>query len=160
MSAPLEQPQPETLDLLFQLVQRSPDEQLKATDAVDSKLFQAFAAASVLIGLATVRGVDHKAWTAVFVSIAVAAFLVVAYSAIRALWTRKFRTAIAPPQLWENYWDQSTHDVKHAYVVDVAQGYATNEGHIADKHRAFRRILILLLVEAGAIGAALIVSAV
>jgi hypothetical protein len=156
----LARPQPETLDLLFDLVQKSPDEQLRATDAVDSKIFQSFAAASVLIGLATVRGVEHKTWTTVFVSVAVAALLVVAYCAIRALWSRKYRAGMAPPQLWNSYWDESTNDIKHAYVVDIATGHATNEGHIADKHRALRWTLVALLIEAAAIGAALIVSAV
>jgi hypothetical protein len=155
----LVQPEPETLDLIFDLVRASPDEQLRATDAVDAKIVQTFTAASVLIGLATIGGVKHhETLTAALVAIAVSSFLVVAYHSIRALWTRAYRAAISPPQLWNEYWDQGTDVIKHAYVVDIATGHATNERHIKDKHEALRLALVFLLIEAGAIGVALVVS--
>jgi hypothetical protein len=150
---------PETLDLLFELARKAPDEQIRASDAVDSKIFQAFAAASVLIGLAAVGGVKHGKVTTAFVSLAVVAFIVVAVAAIWALWSRSYRVGMTPPQLWKKYWDSDALDIKHAYVVDIADGAPANESKLNGKHRALRVTLLALLVEAAAIGAALVVSA-
>jgi hypothetical protein len=153
-------PTPETLDLLFELSKQAPEEQLRASDAVDSKIFQAFAAASVLVGLAAVSGVKHSNVTAAFVSAAVLAFLVVAASAIWALWTRRYRVTIGPQQLWDRYWSDTPDVIKHAFVADVASGYVENEANIREKHKALAVTLLALLMEAAAIGVALIVSAV
>ena len=148
------------MDLLFDLAREGPERQFEASQAVDSKIFQAFAGASILIGLASVGGVRHSNLTAAFVALAVAAFLGVAYFAISALWSRQFRDEIDPRQLWRKYSSDSAYNIKHAFVADVADGFPVNEKHISDKHRALRRTLLLLLVEAAAIGAALVAAAV
>lgn len=149
---------PETLNLLLELARNTPSDQLKASDAVDSKIFQALATGSILIGLATVGDVDREHVTTVFVAGAVAAFFVLAVAAIRALWSRRYRVPISSQQLWERYWDDEPDVVRHAYLDDLAKGYNDNEANIASKHRAFRVVLIALLVEVAAIGAALIAS--
>ena len=151
---------PETLDLLFELAREAPDGQLRASDAVDSKTFQAFAASSVLIGLAALGGVRHSDLATAFVSVAVAAFLVASVAASWALWSRRYRLSMGPRQLWDAYWSDDPSVIKHAFIDDVASGYVENEKHIADKHKAFRYVLIALIVEAAAIGAALIDSSV
>jgi hypothetical protein len=125
---------------------------------VDSKIFQAFAASSVLIGLAAVRGAKNGDLELAFVSAGVAAFLVVAGSAIWALWSRRYRLGMGPRQLLDKYWSDDPAGIKHAFVDDIASGYVENEKHIADKHAALRVTLVALMVEAAAIGAALIDS--
>ncbi len=155
----LSKPKPETLDMLFELAKEAPEGQLRASDAVDSKIFQAFAASSVLIGLAAVHGVESGKLETTFVSIAVAAFLVGAGAATWALWSRRYRVGMGPGQLWEKYWSDDPMEIKHAFVDDIASGYTENEKHIADKHKAFRWALVALIVEAASIGAALIDSA-
>ncbi len=153
-------PPSNTLDLLFDLVRESPEAQLRASDSVESKIFQSLGAGSLLIGLAALRGQRHDAVVAVFLVIAVAAFIVAAVVAIFGLWTRKFRAAIEPRQLWEKYWLDSADAVKHAFVDDIADGFAHNEQHIAAKHRVLRVVLLAVTVEAAAIGAAVIASTV
>lgn len=155
----LAKPKSQTLDLIFDLVRAAPDEQLRAADGVDSKIFQGFAAGSVLIGLSSISGVGHGNLTAVFVSAAVAAFLVLAGVAIWALWSRKYRVSIGARQLWDKYWSDDPSEIKHAFVDDIASGYVENEDVLAAKHKALRVTLITLAIEAAAIGAALIVSA-
>ena len=150
---------PETLDLLFELSRNAPDEQLKAADAVDSKIFQAFAAGSVLIGLAVVHDVNRDDLTLAFISAAVAAFGFLAAFAISALWSKRFRVGMSPNQLWNDFWPDATPLIKHAYVADLAEGYEVNSRHLASKHRALRVVLLSLLVQASAIGGALIISA-
>jgi hypothetical protein len=170
VSEDVEQLEPETLDLIFELSRTAPDGQLRASDAVDSKIFQAFAAASVLIGLAaihepsvvgkTVHGAKHDNLETAFLALAVAAFLLLAVIAIRALWSRSYRVGMSAAQLWHRYWPDTPETIKHAYVDDIASGYLENEKHLRSKHKALRVVLITLVVEAAAIGAALIVSAV
>lgn len=162
--------EPETLDLIFELSRAVPDDQLRASDSVDSKTFQAFAAGSVLIGLAAihepsvigkaVHGVKHDNLETAFLAAAVAAFLVLAAVAIRALWSRSYRVPMSPNQLWETFWPDTPQTIKHAFVADIADGYLENDDILKSKHRALRVVLIALVVEAAAIGAALIVSAV
>jgi hypothetical protein len=151
---------PETLRLMFELAREAPDGQLRAADAVDSKIFQAFAAASVLIGLAAVHGPKRDNLATAFLAAAAAAFLILAVVSVRALWSRRFRVPISPHQLWRRYWSDTPEVIKHAFIADIASGYLANEDHLTAKHRALRWVLSALLVEAGAIGAALIVSAV
>jgi hypothetical protein len=150
----------ETLDLIFKLSKGVPADQLQASDSVDSKTFQAFAAASVLIGLATIRGPRHDNLETAFLAAAVAAFVSLAAVAIWALWTREYRVGISPDQLWREFWAETPRNIKHAHVTDTASGYPENDGILRSKHRRLRFVLIMLVIEAGAIGAALIVSAV
>jgi hypothetical protein len=168
-----EEPQlaPETLDLIFELSKRAPEEQLRASDAVDSKTFQAFAAASVLIGLAAIHGPSvlvgaathepkHDRLEVAFLATAVGAFVLLAVVAIRALWSRTYFVGIGPNQLWNVFWPDTPQTIKHAFVDDIASGYLENNKHLKSKHRSLRFVLIMLLIEASAIGAALIVSAI
>ena len=95
---------PETLGLMFGLAREAPDGQLRAADAVDSKISQAFAAASVLIGLAAVHGPKRDNLATAFLA---AAFVILAVVSVRALWSRRFRVPISPHQLWRRYWSAS-----------------------------------------------------
>jgi hypothetical protein len=163
--------EPDTLDLIFELSRRAPDDQLRASDAVDSKTFQAFAAASVLIGLAAIHGPSvlvgaathepkHDRLEIAFLAGAVGAFVLLAVVAIRALWSRPYRVGIGPNQLWQDFWSETPQTIKRALIDDIASGYLENDEHLKSKHRSLRLVLIMLLIEASAIGAALIVSAV
>lgn len=158
LEEPTGNPRPETLALLFDLARESPGEQLRASDAVDSKIFQTFAAASVLIGLAAIHNVKQGHLITAFVSAAVLAYLLAAAVATWALWSRRFRVGMAPRQLWDKYWSDEPSDIKHAYIDDIAKGFTENETHLKGKHRALRFVLISVLVEATAIGASLIGS--
>jgi hypothetical protein len=61
-----------------------------------------------------------------------------ACSASSTSWSRRALDRAAL-QLRNEYWDQSTSATKHAYVVDIAAGHATNERHIREKRTALRR---------------------
>src|SRR5438105_10633570 len=115
-----EKPGPETLDSLFQLAKEAPETQLRAADAVDGKIVQAFSAGGVLIGLSAIAGARHSDTIAAFLVIAVVAFFVLAFLAIRGIWSRKFHVGMGADQLWQKYWNQSAGDMKHAYVADIA----------------------------------------
>ena len=151
--------EPETLELIFEMSRHSPEDQLRASDAVDSKIFQAFAVASVLIGLAAIHGPKHDNLETGLLAAAVGAFLNTRRRGDPRLWSRAYRVGIGPTQLWQSFWLDTPETIKHAFVDDIASGYVENDGHLASKHRALRFVLIALVIEAGAIGAALIASA-
>jgi len=152
-------PRPETLKVICAIAQTSPSEQLRAAEAVDSKIFQALAAGSVLIGLAAVQAGEHDDLKIAFLAAAVAAFLVLATLAIPTLWSRRFRIGMGPDQLWNDYWSNTPDQIRHAYVDDIVSGYQQNEKLLASKHKALRGILLALLAEVCAIASALISSA-
>jgi hypothetical protein len=154
------EPDPETLDLLFSLAKEAPEAQLRAADAVDGKMVQAFSAGGVLIGLSAIAGSRHSDAIAAFLVLAVVAFFALSALSIRGVWSRQFRVGIGAEQSWQNYWNQSPRDVKHAFAHDIAEGWQSNEDILRKKHRTLRRALVALAVEAGAIGIALIVAVV
>jgi hypothetical protein len=156
---PDDRPTEETLELLYELTREAPNAQLQASDAVDGKIVQTFAAAGVLIGLAAVQGASGDVATG-FVALAVLGFLVVAAVGICALRGRQYRVTIGADQLWDKYRSDVPFTIKEAFVRDVAKGYPENEENIRLKHKALRIMLGALLIEAGAIGATLIVAAV
>jgi hypothetical protein len=113
---------------------------------------------SVLIGLAALRGNRHQTAAGLLLVLAVAAFLFVAYEALRALWTRRFRVPITPPKLWNDYWADPAESIKHALVADIADGYSENDRLLKEKRRSLAYALIAAGVEAVAIGVAFGVS--
>jgi hypothetical protein len=149
-----------TLDLLFELTRHAPEVQLRNVDSIDTKIVQVFSVSSVLIGLASLRGVHHQTVAGILLGIAVVAFLFVAYYVLRTLWATRFRILISPTQLWRDYWADSPDSIKHAVVADIADGYAQNEDVLQQKYRALGRALIGAGVEAAAIGIALVASTV
>jgi hypothetical protein len=153
--------EPETLKLMYDLAQKGFDEQLTAARDADVKIFQTFTAASVLIGLATLRASNlhgHRHVGLVFVGVAVLAFLWNAGFAIGALWSRKYRVPIGTPQVVAKYWFEPPNVLMDAFVQDASIGYGVNEDHHKAKHRALRQCLVALLIEAAAIGASLIAT--
>jgi hypothetical protein len=153
--------QPGALKLIFDLTRNEFDSQLKASAEVDTKIFQSFTAACLLIGLATVREATvhvHGRGALVPIIVAVLAFLVNAGLSINALWSRSYRVPISARQLVARYWYDTPDVTMEAFVHDVANGHDENDKHHTDKHRALRRGLVALLIEAAAIGASLIVA--
>jgi hypothetical protein len=152
---------PETLKLMYDLARKGFEDQLTAARDVDAKIFQAFTAASVLIGLATLRGINlhgHRYLGLICVGVAVLAFLRNADIAIHALRGRKYRVPMDTPQIIKNYWFEPPNVLMDAFVHDAADAYAVNESLHKRKHRALRKCLFALLIEAAAIGASLIAT--
>lgn len=149
----------EQLELLLQLSRDSPSIQIDAATNVDSKIFQTFAAACVLIGLAAAGERHPTAAAAGFEVMAVIGFLVCAAVSVCAVWSSRFRHLVSPPELLNKYWADDRQTVLHAYVADIADGFQHNEDLIAGKHQAFRMALVGLMIEAAGIGFALVVSA-
>jgi hypothetical protein len=153
---------PRTLQLAFELARANLQDQLTAARDVDSKILQTFAAASVLVGLATLRGIKlpghHHTWGLLLVCVAVLAFVWNAIHAVDALRSRKYGVPLDTPQIIATYWYDPPNVLMDAYVHHASDGYTENERHHRTKHQALRQCLIALLIEATAIGVSLIVT--
>lgn len=149
--------QPETLDFIFEQSREVPDTQMRTAEALDAKTVQVFAAATVVIGLAAAGGIRGHASVGWLVAAAVA-YLVALVAAITALDVRDFRTNTSPTELWEKHWQDGVHEIKHALVSDLAEGYRVNDSLLNNKAKGFKVALIATGVESALVAVALIVS--
>jgi hypothetical protein len=63
-----------------------------------------------------------------------------------------------PDQLWNEFWQESVADIKHAIIDDVSSGYAENRRHLAAKRWALRVALIATAAEVVFVTSALIAA--
>jgi hypothetical protein len=147
------EPAPETLDFIFDFVRGAPERQLVAAEALDSKLFQLFAVGGVVIGLAATGNGNGGLLAA-----AGAAYVALAISALYGLWIRQLRVSRHPDQLWNEFWQESVTDIKHAIIDDVSSGYAENRRHLAAKRWALRFALVAIAAEVIFVASALIAA--
>jgi hypothetical protein len=159
MEPPEAEPAPETLDFLADWGRSGLERQLAAADALDAKITQALAAGSILLGLPALAGAPDCALVALPLSGAVAAFGVLAFYAVRALWVRKFRTPLGPDLAWNTYRSYDLPAIKRVIAEDASEGYEENSGLIGQKAAALRWALPALGFEALFVGAAVIASA-
>ena len=145
----------ETVDFLYEAGKGGLDLQIHTADALDSKTVQAFAAASVVVGLAAVSGSGRNL---TLLATAVLAYTVVSVATAIGLWTRELRVPASPTQLWRRYWADSVPSIKHALVADLAAGYQKNNEHLRSKAKCLRWCLAGVAVESLAVGLALLVS--
>lgn len=154
------QPQvnPTTLELLVSLTSGTPAEQVKLAASFDAKTVQIAAAGGVLIGLtaATVpEGSDVPWW---LILLAIAPYIAIIVCAVYGLWVRKFEVADDPKTLWEDLYDVSPDDARHAIIDRLAAGYEINEGHLQTKRVALTVALISLAIEVVIVATALAVA--
>jgi hypothetical protein len=147
------EPAPETLDFIFDFVRGAPERQLAAAEALDSKLFQLFAIGGVVIGLAATGNGNAGLLVAAGV-----AYTVLAISALYGLWVRQLRVSRHPDQLWNESWQESVADIKHAIIDDVSSSYVENRRHLVTKRWALRFALVATAAEVLLVVSALIAT--
>ena len=152
-------PAPETLDFILDWGRGSLELQLASAEALDSKMAQALAAGSILLGLPALSGAPDSILIAVLLGLAVVAFVSLAGCAVPALWARRFRGPMSPTQAWDGYWSDNVPTIKLAIVADTAEGYEENRCLLIRKRNALHGALAALGAEALLVGAALIVAA-
>ena len=82
-----------------------------------------------------------------------------AISALYGLWVRQLRVTRHPDQLWNEFWQESVPDIKHAIVDDVSSSYVENRQHLVTKRWALRFALAATAVEVILVASALIAGA-
>ena len=127
-------------------------------DALDNKAFALFSASAVVVGLASV-GIwgrqEVPSGAGVLLVLAVAAFIVVAYTVLDSVRLRRYRSADHADVLWREYWDLEVSDIKHALVDDIAKASEHNEEVIKAKTRSLGWALVAAISETSFVGASL-----
>ena len=147
---------PETLALIFEITREGPLNQIRDIDGFDTKLFQGFSVASIIIGLASFVGIAGGSLATVLLTSALVAYIVGAIAAIAGLWPRTARGATYAGTLWRDFWNATANDVRHAIVQDVAEAYDSNRRLLALKSVLLRSLLGATAAETFLVGAALI----
>ena len=149
---------PESLDLILELTKGGPESQLRDVDALDAKTVQVFAAASIVIGLATLVGDRGGTASTVLLLLALGSFAVSVGAAAVGLFVRDFRKSYQADYLWGHFWDRPAQELKHSVVADIAAAYSHNKTVIETKARAAQVAVIMTGLEALLVGLALVVA--
>jgi hypothetical protein len=148
---------PETVDFLFDHLRESLETQLASVDVIDGKVFQIFAAGSVLIGLTAVGQPDElNPWLLV---LALVGYAGVAAAAVAAVWPRRWRVIRHADKVWPDFWDLDPSAIKHALLQQTAEGYSLNSQQISQKALWLRISVTALALEAIAVGVTVVEAA-
>jgi hypothetical protein len=146
----------ETLNFLFDYTRGAPERQLEGVASLDGKMVQVFSAASVIIGLGGLSSHSGGVAGAVFIALAVVAYVFVGLFAFKHLRVRDFRRSLQADELWRHLWHHGVEDIKHSLVDDIARAYTHNKGVIEDKAATLQYALVGVAVEVVFVGCALV----
>jgi hypothetical protein len=148
---------PETIDFLFDHLRESLEKQLATVDGLDGKVFQVFAAGSVLLGLTAVGQPERlQPWLLLG---ALAGYAGVSAAALAAVWPRNWRVIRHADTIWSEFWDLEPRAIKHALLQQVSDGYVANGDQIKAKARWLRLAVVALIAEATFVGVAVVQAA-
>jgi hypothetical protein len=148
---------PETVDFLFDHLRESLEAQLASVDVIDGKVFQIFAAGSVLIGL-TALG-DPEQLNPWLLLVGLVGYAGVAAAAIGAVLPRSWRVIRHADTIWPEFWDLEPRAIKHALLQQASDGYSINRDQIHSKANWLRLAVGALTVEAVAVGVTVVATA-
>ncbi len=149
---------PESLDLILELTKGGPESQLRDVDALDAKTVQVFAAASIVIGLATLAGERGGTASTVLLLLSLGSFVVAVGAAAVGVFVRDFRKSYQADYLWGHFWDRPAQELKHSVVADIAAAYTHNRTVIETKARATQVAVMMTGLETLLVGLALVVA--
>src|SRR5688572_16037741 len=95
---------PQVLDFLYEITKDTPQGQLEAARALDTKLVQVFGPASVVMGLTQLLGATGGAIGTGLLIAALVLYLAVVVTCMAGLWARDFRVSWHADALWRRYW--------------------------------------------------------
>jgi hypothetical protein len=145
-----------TLDFIYQATRDGPESQSRDVDAMDQKSVNIFAAASIVIGLASFsRDAGGSAATVCF-ALALGAFAVCVVATILAMKIRVFFNTSHADYLWPHYFDVKPEEIKHALVEDISKAYAENKKMIEAKAKAAQLAIYAVGLEAFLVGSGLV----
>ncbi len=150
---------PETLDFILQATKDGPESQSRDIDALDAKVFQVFAAASIILGLASFsQEAGGGDTTTALLGGALAAYVVAVVASVIGLFTRNFHTSFHANTMWETHHDKAVEQIKLALVTSIADAYSKNNKLLKVKSRAARVVIGATAAEAFLVGLAIILA--
>lgn len=150
----------ETVDFVFEFTKDAPEQLIRDGEALDTKMVQVFAAASVVMGLAGVTRVSQGGQTAANWMIvgSLVLYLATAILAFLHLDAKEWRHSRHADTLWPEHWSASVADIRWALVGNFSEAYAVNKAVLAEKASAFRWAVATTAGQVILVGVSLIVS--
>lgn len=149
---------PATLDLIYEVTRHGPPNQFREIEALDAKLVQVFAAASIVIGLAGVAGVGRSNIVVFCLAMAVAAYIA---AAVAALWGMRMARTKRPyhsDSLLGDFWQSNAQELKYALAYELPNIHSHNQRIIEGKANAASIAMLATALEVVAVGAMVICS--
>lgn len=144
-----EQPNPETVARLRELLLETLRRQLSTGDALDAKAWQALGVGSIVLGLGVAGNLDG--WWLVVPLIAYGILVVGVVMAVRV---RGWRTLPEGDGLWRDAWYVSPEELEHTIVNALAAGEPENAEQLRTKAAGVRIALVGMVAEITALAIA------
>jgi hypothetical protein len=145
-----------TAALIYEHTRDGPARQAATSDAVDSKAFQLFSAASVVLGFGTFASGHLNTTTAVLYGLAAAAYLLVACFTWQIVQPRRFQVTTAADRWWPSHEQLAPHRVRERLLDDLAGASKENRAILAEKTKPLGWLMAAAGVEVLLIAAAVI----
>lgn len=139
-----------TLDFVYAVTSQGPIDQLRRAEALDAKLIQVFASASVVIGLAglgSLRTTDD-----VLLYGAIGCYGIVALATLVGIWVRSYWHPFHTDTLLDDSWRLSAFDTKYALADELPKVYEKNKSILNLKGWATRAAILATGLEVIAVG--------
>ena len=152
---------PLAVDFVYQEARAQIDSQDRRVDALDAKAIAILTAASLVVTVAPAARLAGRQLSLEGLGLMIAAglsYVVLMVLAQRAMWPRDFHVPADPPILAEDYLDATPGTIRRAILDVTIQHYGENKSQLAQKVRALKWSLSLLLAESVFLTLAIVVS--
>lgn len=148
----------DTATLIYERSKDGPARQGATSDSIDSKTYQSFAAASVVLGFGSFTTGDLGTATAILYSFATVAYIVAGWFTFKIVRARNFRVTDAADRWWPSHQNASADYVRRQMLDDLAESAAVNRAILKDKGEHIKGVLLATAAEVVLVAAAIIVG--
>lgn len=150
--------QPDTLEFIYQQTRGGPERQHRDMTELDGKTVQLLAAGSVILGLATFAGKLSGDLEAGLTAGALALYVGVALLSLWQLLPTEAAASSYAGTLWDEHWQSTPDQIRHAIVADIQAAYRLNDGILRCKAAKLRWIVRLLAGETALVAISVLMS--
>jgi hypothetical protein len=151
---------PETVEVIFDLVKDTPERQIDSATTLDTKMVQVFGTAGIVIALLSFSSSkwSQEWWITICLVGSLIFYIATALVAFVHLQPKLFKRSLHGDTLWANTWDLSKTQIHHTLIADVADAYRHNKPILARKSQTLSIAIVTTSVEVALVGAALLLS--
>ena len=146
----------DTMALIYEHSSGGPARQATTSDAIDSKAFQVFSAASVVLGFGAITTSHLDDLTAGLYAAAAAAYLGVGWWTFKIIKARNFRVTDAADRWWPSHRGATAPYVQAQMLDDLAESASVNRDLLKSKGELIKWLLVAAGLEVLLVAAAVI----
>lgn len=142
------QASPQTVEFIYQHIKDAPERQGQDWRDLDTKLFQVFTAAAVVLGLGGVAAAQRNGTAgAILLLIALVAFLIAVGAVLSQLRPLKIELSRQGDTMWPTSWQADPYWIEKGVIENVTAAYAKNRARLKCKAIALKVALGALCAE-------------